>query len=185
MKKVLIAVVIVICAALVYKILTSSFFRPGTEVISVGYIKAGELESILQIRAIQVNETCRIDTIREGVFSDDRLICSYEGTINIGIDFADTTRNWATQDNGRITLKCPCLKILNKDGWVITGSSAPIESGSWSNQDLKNISYRANAHLKQKATKYFSDAEANIRTQLTTKLKSMGYKDVKITFCNN
>jgi hypothetical protein len=186
MKKVLIGAVIVICAALVYKILSFNMFRPGTEVISLGNAKAGELEAILQIRAMQVNETCRIDTVREGTFYDDRLVCSYEGIINIGVDFADTISNWATKSNdGKITLKYPCLKVINADGWVITGSSVQMEKGKWSNQELKELSERANVVLKEQAAKHIAEAEKNLRTQLTAKLNGLGYNDVEISFCNN
>jgi hypothetical protein len=184
MKKVLIGAVIVICAALVYKILSFNMFRPDTEVISIGNAKAGELEAILQIRAMQVNESCRIDTVREGTFSDDRLVCTYEGTINIGVDFADTISNWATKSNGKITLKYPCLKVINADGWVVTGSSVLTEKGSWSNQDMKELSERANVKLKEQASKHFAESEKNLRAQLTAKLNGLGYNDVEISFCN-
>ena len=176
-----IVVVAIICVAVIY--IAQFFFKPDKDSYSLENINVSELESILQIRALQVNESCIVDSIKEGVIYNDKLTRTYEGTVNIGIDFADLVQDWATKQNGRVFINCPCLKILNVNGWVITNSKTAIEDGTWTNRDIKEVDYRANEVLKKKAMQRFPEAENNLRSQLAAKLKSMGYTDFEITFC--
>lgn len=163
---------------------TLANWQPKKEVIVLENLTYSEIDPILQLRSMQVNPSCKIDTIKEHFFSDDRIVCSYSGTINIGIDFADTLHNWATKKGDSVFIKLPNVKILNTDSWVITGRSIPIEKGKWTNEDMAEIENRANQKLCDIAKESYPEAEANARKYINEKLYAMGFKYIDITFGN-
>ena len=188
MKKVIIIVVVlIVCVfALFFGIvlfgIMSNISLYDRHTPSVTNIRTSGIEQIFKIRSLQINENVRIDTTRVGTIMDDRLIRTYEGTINLGIDFADTLSNWAVISGNNAYLRCPAIKVLNADRWVITNCNTFIEDGEWGYDDLAIIDQKANEKLLQKSRKYYLDAEINMRAQLTDILSSLGYSNIEISF---
>lgn len=151
------------------------------ETIRLENLQVSELEELMQIGAFNVQENVKFEKIKVGTFFDDEILASYTGNIIIGIDFKDAKEGWAQKKGDSAFLKLPPVKVLNTDGKVITRSSFPIRTGTWSNEDLMQLSDSANTYFLNKAEEHFPEARKELEKNLRGIL-SLKYKYVEIKF---
>ena len=124
------------------------------------------------------------DTVRKGFFSDDELARIYYGTLRIGINMHQVEPGWLTTEGDSVSLSLPPVALLDRD-FIDEARTKPFfETGSWKPEDREAL-YRL-AHKNMLAhgltKENLATAEDNAREQITSLMKTMGYKKVTIIF---
>ena len=187
MKKILTLILVIVVLGLVY--MTVKTMNDGVDKLKdltkdtyrLENLQVSELKELMQIGAYNFQDVVKIEKIKEGIFSDDEIIASYTCNINIGVDFADTVKGWAQKKGDSAFLKLPPIKILNTNNQVIIRSSFPIRTGSWSNEELKQLSDSASEIFIVQAKEMFPEAKQELEEKLEAIL-SMKYKYVEVKF---
>lgn len=73
------------------------------------------IEQIGQWEFLSVQSEVVADTLREGFFTDDRLVAVYTGVPRIGIDMNRVTGEWAQAHGDTVTLRLPAVHLLDKN----------------------------------------------------------------------
>ena len=126
------------------------------------------------------------DTVRKGFFSDDELARIYYGTLRIGINMHQVEPGWLTAEGDSVSLSLPPVALLDRD-FIDEARTKPFfETGTWKPEDREAL-YRL-AHKNMLAhgltKENLATAEDNAREQITSLMKTMGFKKVTITFGN-
>ena len=124
------------------------------------------------------------DTVRKGFFSDDELTRIYYGTLRIGINMHQVEPGWLTTEGDSVSLSLPPVALLDRD-FIDEARTKPFfETGTWKPEDREAL-YRL-AHKNMLAhgltKENLATAEDNAREQITSLMKTMGYKKVTIIF---
>ena len=126
------------------------------------------------------------DTVRKGFFSDDELSRIYYGTLRLGINMHQVEPGWLTVEGDSVSLSLPQVALLDRD-FIDEARTKPFfETGSWKPEDREALYRQAhNRMLQHGLTKEnLVAAEDNAREQITSLMKAMGFKKVRITFGN-
>ena len=124
------------------------------------------------------------DTVRKGIFSDDELSRIYYGTLRLGINMHQVEPGWLTAEGDSVSLSLPKVALLDRD-FIDEARTKPFfETGSWKPEDREALYRQAhNRMLQHGLTKEnIVAAEDNAREQITSLMKAMGFKKVRITF---
>ena len=124
------------------------------------------------------------DTVRKGFFSDDELSRIYYGTLRLGINMHQVEPGWLTAEGDSVSLSLPQVALLDRD-FIDEARTKPFfETGSWKPEDREALYRQAhNRMLQHGLTKEnLVAAEDNAREQITSLMKAMGYRKVRITF---
>ena len=124
------------------------------------------------------------DTLRKGIFSDDELSRIYYGTLRLGINMHQVEPGWLTAEGDSVSLSLPQVALLDRD-FIDEARTKPFfETGSWKPEDREALYRQAhNRMLQHGLTKEnLVAAEDNAREQITSLMKAMGFKKVRITF---
>ena len=124
------------------------------------------------------------DTVRKGFFSDDELSRIYYGTLRLGINMHQVEPGWLTAEGDSVSLSLPQVALLDRD-FIDEARTKPFfETGSWKPEDREALYRQAhNRMLQHGLTKEnLVAAEDNAREQITSLMKAMGFKKVRITF---
>lgn len=124
------------------------------------------------------------DTVRKGFFSDDELARIYYGTLRIGINMHQVEPGWLTTEGDSVGLSLPPVALLDRD-FIDEARTKPFfETGTWKPEDREAL-YRL-AHKNMLAhgltKENLATAEDNACEQITSLMKTMGYKKVTIIF---
>ena len=124
------------------------------------------------------------DTVRKGFFSDDELARIYYGTLRIGINMHQVEPGWLTTEGDSVSLSLPPVALLDRD-FIDEARTKPFfETGTWKPEDREAL-YRL-AHKNMLAhgltKENLATAGDNAREQITSLMKTMGYKKVTIIF---
>lgn len=124
------------------------------------------------------------DTVRKGFFSDDELARIYYGTLRIGINMHQVEPGWLMAEGDSVSLSLPPVALLDRD-FIDEARTKPFfETGTWKPEDREAL-YRL-AHKNMLAhgltKENLATAEDNAREQITSLMKTMGYKKVTIIF---
>ena len=139
---------------------------------------------IMSIKAIgeweflAVNAEELVDTVRKGFFSDDELVRIYYGTLRLGIDMSQLEPEWM--------LMLPKVGLLDTD-FIDEARTKPFfESGKWKPEDKEAMYKKAYRQMKAHCLtkENLQAAEANGEEQMRNMMRSMGYKNIKITWKN-
>ena len=147
---------------------------------------------IMSIKAIgeweflAVNAEELVDTVRKGFFSDDELVRIYYGTLRLGIDMSQLEPEWIEAGGDSVMLMLPKVGLLDTD-FIDEARTKPFfESGRWS-AEAKEAMYKK-AYRQMKAhcltKENLQAAQANGEEQMRNMMRSMGYKNIKITWKN-
>ncbi len=147
---------------------------------------------IMSIKAIgeweflAVNAEELVDTVRKGFFSDDELVRIYYGTLRLGIDMSQLEPEWIEASGDSVMLMLPKVGLLDTD-FIDEARTKPFfESGRWS-AEAKEAMYKK-AYRQMKAhcltKENLQAAQANGEEQMRNMMRSMGYKNIKITWKN-
>ena len=124
------------------------------------------------------------DTVRKGFFSDDELARIYYGTLRLGINMHQVEPGWLTAEGDSVSLLLPKVALLDRD-FIDEARTKPFfESGKWKPEDREALYRQARERMLQHGmTKdNLTAAEDNAREQITSLMKTMGYRKVRITF---
>lgn len=124
------------------------------------------------------------DTVRKGFFSDDELARIYYGTLRIGINMHQVEPGWLTTEGDSVSLSLPPVALLDRD-FIDEARTKPFfETGTWKPEDREALYRLAHKNmLTHGLTKEnLATAEDNAREQITSLMKTMGYKKVTIIF---
>ena len=149
-----------------------------TQIISIKAI--GEWEFLA------VNAEELVDTVRKGFFTDDQLVRIYYGTLRLGIDMSQLEPEWITVSGDSVTLLLPKVGLLDTD-FIDEARTKPFfESGKWKPEDKEAMYKKAYRQMKAHCLtkENLQAAEANGEEQMRNMMRSMGYKNIKITWKN-
>ena len=124
------------------------------------------------------------DTVRKGFFSDDELARIYYGTLRLGINMHQVEPGWLTAEGDSVSLSLPPVALLDRD-FIDEARTKPFfETGRWKPEDREALYRLAHKNmLTHGLTKEnLATAEDNAREQITSLMKTMGYKKVTIIF---
>ena len=124
------------------------------------------------------------DTVRKGIFSDDELSRIFYGTLRLGINMHQVEPGWLTAEGDSVSVSLPQVALLDRD-FIDEARTKPFfETGSWKPEDREALYRQAhNRMLQHGLTKEnIVAAEDNAREQITSLMKAMGFKKVRITF---
>lgn len=125
-----------------------------------------------------------IDTMREGIFSNDELVRIYYGTLRIGVNMHKTNPGWLTISNDTLKARLPRIELLDNN-FIDEGLTKSFyDSGSWSDKDRADLYDRAYRQMKQRCLTpvNIKTAEQSCTTQFTKIFKALGYEKVVITY---
>lgn len=147
---------------------------------------------IMSIKAIgeweflAVNAEELVDTVRKGFFSDDELVRIYYGTLRLGIDMSQLEPEWIEASGDSVMLMLPKVGLLDTD-FIDEARTKPFfESGKWKPEDKEAMYKKAYRQMKAHCLtkENLQAAEANGEEQMRNMMRSMGYKNIKITWKN-
>ena len=105
------------------------------------------MRSIGQWEFLSVSDEELIDTVRTGFFSDDELVRIYYGTLSLGIDLRDCSKDWISSMGDTIVVTLPEVKLLDQNFIDEASSRSFFETGKWSNKDRKAMYERARQRM--------------------------------------
>ena len=127
-----------------------------------------------------------IDTTRKRLFSDDHLVRIYYGTLRLGVNMKQVEPGWIEQRNDTLFLTLPKVGLLDRDFIDEARTKSFFESGKWSPEDKEAMYKKAYNQMKAHCLtkENLEAAEANGEEQMRNMMRSMGFKNIKITWKN-
>ena len=149
-------------------------------------------EQITSIKAIgeweflSVNAEELVDTVRKGFFSDDELARIYYGTLRLGIDMSQLEPGWIEAKDDSVMLLLPKVGLLDAAFIDEARTKSFFESGKWSPEDKEAMYKKAYNQMKAHCLtkENLQAAETNGEEQMRNMMRSMGFKNIKITWKN-
>ena len=147
---------------------------------------------IMSIKAIgeweflSINAEELVDTVRKGFFSNDELARIYYGTLRIGIDMSQLDPDWIEAKDDSVVLLLPKVGLLDAAFIDEARTKSFFESGKWSPEDKEAMYKKAYKQMKAHCLtkENLQAAEANGEEQMRNMMRSMGFKNIKITWKN-
>ena len=131
------------------------------------------MQSIGQWEFLSISDEELIDTVRTGFFTDDELVRIYYGTLSIGIDLRDCSKDWISTEGDTIFVTLPEVKLLDQNFIDEASSRSFFETGSWSNKDRKAMYERARQRMLSRCLteENLNTARLNAREQIGRMLR--------------
>lgn len=131
------------------------------------------MRSIGQWEFLSISDEELIDTVRTGFFTDDELVRIYYGTLSIGIDLRDCSKDWISTKGDTIFVTLPEVKLLDQNFIDEASSRSFFETGSWSNKDRKAMYERARQRMLSRCLteENLNTARLNAREQIGRMLR--------------
>ena len=131
------------------------------------------MRSIGQWEFLSISDEELIDTVRTGFFTDDELVRIYYGTLSIGIDLRDCSKDWISTEGDTIFVTLPEVKLLDQNFIDEASSRSFFETGSWSNKDRKAMYERARQRMLSRCLteENLNTARLNARGQIGRMLR--------------
>lgn len=141
------------------------------------------MRSIGQWEFLSVSDEELIDTVRTGFFSDDELVRIYYGTLSLGIDLRDCSKDWISSKGDTIFVTLPEVKLLDQNFIDEASSRSFFETGKWSNKDRKAMYERAKQRMLTRCLteENLNTARLNAKDQIGKMLRPIAEpKDIYI-----
>lgn len=131
------------------------------------------MRSIGQWEFLSVSDEELIDTVRTGFFSDDELVRIYYGTLSLGIDLRDCSKDWISSKGDTIFVTLPEVKLLDQNFIDEASSRSFFETGKWSNKDRKAMYERARQRMLTRCLteENLNTARLNAKDQISKMLR--------------
>lgn len=107
-----------------------------------------KIKNIGEWEFLAVSDEEFVDTVRKGIFFDDKLARIYYGTLRIGIDFSLCNEEWLKKDGDSIRVLLPPVKLLDENFLDEANTKPFYEKGNWSNEDRRKLTERAKAAMR-------------------------------------
>lgn len=150
-----------------------------------------EINSIRQIgqwEFLSIKTEELVDSVKKGIFFDDRIACIYQGTLSLGINMENFNESWITaHGKDSISLSLPSVTLLDQDFINEAQTNVFMEEGNWKEEEKEKLYQKAKQKMLQRAYSKENKAlaEQHARRQITQLMHSMGFKHVNITFEKN
>lgn len=142
------------------------------------------MRAIGQWEFLAVSDEEMVDTVRKGVFIDDKLARIYYGTLRLGVDMQKLSDDAFRRQGDSITVMMPEIQLLDEEFIDETRTKAFFESGKWTPADRGDLTRRAYRLMKQHCLtrENIAAAQANAESQMRQMMRTLGYEHVKIVF---
>lgn len=142
------------------------------------------MRAIGQWEFLAISDEEMVDTVRKGVFIDDKLARIYYGTLRLGVDMRRLSDNAFRRKGDSIVVVMPAVQLLDDDFIDETRTKAFFESGKWTPADREDLTFRAHKLMKLHCLtrENIVTAQANAEVQMRQMLRGLGYEKVKIVF---
>ena len=184
------AIVVVVAAVAVAAFWVSRTVSRSS--VSLGSDKKIDItpEQIRSIRAIgqwevlSVTNEELVDTVRRGLFTDDRLVRIYYGTMRLGVDLHQAKPGWIVAKGDSVVVTLPPVGLLDHDFIDEARTKSFFESGRWSAADREALYRRAYRQMLQAGLTdaNIRSAESNADAQFRNMLRAMGFENIVIRF---
>lgn len=146
-----------------------------------------QIKSIKEIgewEFLSISDEELVDTIRLGIFSNDRLARIYYGTLRLGVNLKQVEPGWIVARGDTIDITLPQIDLLDRDFIDEARTRSFYESGTWSPKDREAMLQRAYHKMLQRGmtSQNLQIAKQNGDAQVRQVLQSMGFKQVKIQY---
>lgn len=146
-----------------------------------------QIKSIKEIgewEFLSISDEELVDTIRLGIFSNDRLSRIYYGTLRLGVNLKQVEPGWIVARGDTIDITLPQIDLLDRDFIDEARTRSFYESGTWSPKDRESMLQRAYHKMLQRGmtSQNLQIAKQNGDAQVRQVLQSMGFKQVKIQY---
>lgn len=146
-----------------------------------------QIKSIKEIgewEFLSISDEELVDTIRVGIFSNDRLARIYYGTLRLGVNLKQVEPGWIVARGDTIDITLPQIDLLDRDFIDEARTRSFYESGTWSPKDRESMLQRAYHKMLQRGmtSQNLQIAKQNGDAQVRQVLQSMGFKQVKIQY---
>lgn len=148
-------------------------------------IEISDIRSIGQWEFLSIRTEELVDSVKKGIFFDDRLICIYKGTLSLGINMEQFNASWFhTTGTDSIALTLPPVTLLDRNFINEAETNVFYESGKWSEKEKDELYQKAQQSMMRRALspENRSMAEKQARIQITQQMQSFGFKHVEISF---
>ena len=154
------------------------------EKIDVTPTQIMSIKAIGEWEFLSVSAEELVDTVRKGFFSDDQLARIYYGTLRLGIDMSQLEAGWIEASGDSVSLLLPQVGLLDAAFIDEARTKSFFESGKWSPEDKEAMYKKAYSLMKAHCLtkENLQAAEANGEEQMRNMMRSIGFKNVKITW---
>lgn len=147
-------------------------------------------EQIRSIKAIgeweflSIADEEMVDTVRRGLFSDDRLVRIYYGTLRLGINLHKAGPEWIRVSGDTVMVTLPPVELLDNDFIDEARTRSFYEKGRWSPADREAMYMRAHRMMRLHCLTpaNMRSARNNADAQMRRVMRSMGFSNVVIEF---
>lgn len=142
------------------------------------------IKAIGQWEFLSVTNEELVDTVRRGLFSDDRLVRIYYGTMRLGVDLHQAKPGWIVAKGDSVVVTLPPVGLLDHDFIDEARTKSFFESGRWSAADREALYRRAYRQMLQAGLTdaNIRSAEGNADAQFRNMLRAMGFENIVIRF---
>lgn len=142
------------------------------------------IEDIGEWEFLSIRMEVVVDTLREGILSDDRLVAVYTGTPRLGIDMHEAGEGWVWAAGDTVRLQLPPVHLLDNRFVDEARIRFFYESGTWSNRARKEMYARAHRKMLSRCMTpdNLKQAEENARRQFTALFRALGFQTIDIKF---
>jgi len=147
-------------------------------------LRVESMRAIGQWEFLAVADEELADTVRKGIFTDDRLARIYYGTLRIGVDMQKLSDNAFTRQGDSIIVRLPAVQLLDEDFVDETRTKSFFESGRWTPADREELMHRAARTMRSRCltAENIRVAQSNAETQMGQMMRRLGYDKVRIVF---
>lgn len=145
------------------------------------------IKAIGEWEFLSVSNEELVDTIREGMLSDDHLVRIYYGTARLGINMHHVEPGWLTTRGDTLVATLPAIELLDRDFIDEARTKSFFESGSWSHADREALYRKAYRQMLRHTMTHdnLQAARDNCEEQFRRMLKVMGFPLVSVHFREN
>lgn len=146
-----------------------------------------KIEDIGEWEFLSISNEELVDTVRNGFFSDDKLVRIYYGKLRLGLDMRQLPEGWCQTKGDTLVAVLPDVRLLDKH-FIDEARTQPFyEEGKWTHHDRQLLYQKAERQMLQRCLteKNLAEARSNAREQLEQLFKSLGFTNIIITFKNN
>lgn len=145
------------------------------------------IKAIGEWEFLSVSNEELVDTIREGMLSDDHLVRIYYGTARLGINMHHVEPGWLTTRGDTLVATLPAIELLDRDFIDEARTKSFFESGSWSHADREALYRKAYRQMLRHTMTHdnLQAARDNGEEQFRRMLKIMGFPLVSVHFREN
>ncbi len=180
------AAIIVVAACLAWRAVQGMGLGIVVDGDGIGDYPAQVLDAIEigEWEFLSVEDEELVDTVRKGIFRDDRLARIYYGTLRLGFDLRRAPDGWISVTGDTVHARLPAIGLLDEGFLDEARTKAFIETGSWSDGDRARMYDVAYGRMIRRCltAENIGRAEENAARQFTDMLKALGYANVRITF---